>query len=209
MITKQACSAVGNKPVDRHAGWLEKHRGVCAELFCHINTCLSWHALCPLPLFVDGWRQNNTQYHGNTQDTSSRRCYLSVSPGCKIRPHSVWSGGSRVRLQTRGCPAAAVAGDTSTTASQESLPTSATPPGWKLSAPSSPTASAPGDLQYALFFLSNSSICICACQSKSQCFHSNKRSSFEFADLISCALFCCARVLTVCHCPMHLMVCNV
>lgn len=92
-----------------------------------------------------------------THTTSSRRCYvlnLSVSPDCRTRPRIAWSGGSREKLQTRGFPAVAVAGGTSTTSSRESLPTSATPPGWKLSAPSSPTASAPGDWQEAFVFVS-------------------------------------------------------
>lgn len=75
---------------------------------------------------------------------------LSGSPGCKTRQRSAWSGASPARWQTRGCRgAAAVAGDTSTTSSRESLPAAATPPGWRPSAPSSPTASTPGHSQSA------------------------------------------------------------
>lgn len=43
-----------NKPVDGHTWWLEEHGGLGAQLFGHIDTRFSWHALSPLPLFIYG-----------------------------------------------------------------------------------------------------------------------------------------------------------
>lgn len=72
---------------------------------------------------------------------------LSVFPGCKTLQRSVWSDASPLKVAKRaslsGSPVAAVSGDISTASSQESLCASAAHPDWRLSAPSSPTASLP------------------------------------------------------------------